>query len=366
MTLRAGVASSISISPASPASPPSPRYRRSPRPLRSPRAALAWAAAAAVVLAALAPRAASACACGCGIFDVGASSFMASNSETGWSMWLRYNYMNQDQNWEGSSRASSADNLDKDLRTSFYFVGAQYMINRSWGVMAELPVLSRSLTTTDDGTVAGPAGSIYTAHLNDLGDLEVLGMYTGLADDLSTALLFGVKLPTGNYTGPTGPLGGQEIDRDSLPGTGSTDLVVGAYHVGALSADNRLAYYVQGRYDYAVWTRNDYRPGNEFDGALGLTYDLGRFGPLTKVAPVLSILGSLRAHDSGANADPPNTGYGRLILAPGIDLRIDKVKVYADIEVPLYQNLNAAPAGSDTSGQLAAPFALKVQVGYDF
>jgi hypothetical protein len=314
------------------------------------------------------PRAARGCACGCGIFDVGANSMFASNADSGWSAWLQYAYLNQNQNREGTSRAPAADNQDKDLRSQFYFLGTQYMFNRSWGLMVELPIVQRSLTTTDDGTVFGPAGSVYTGRLTDLGDLQVMGLYTGLSPDMSTGLILGLKLPTGNYTGPNGPLGGPELDRDTLPGTGSTDVILGGYHFGGLSRDNRLAYYLQLRYEVAFMTRNNYRAGNEFDGALGLTYDLGQVGPFTKFAPIVSLLGSQRQPDSGLNADPDNTGYGRLMIAPGLDLRIDKWKFYADVEIPLYQYLNAASSVTlvGTSGQLAAPAAYKLQIGYDF
>jgi len=144
--------------------------------------------------------------------------------------------------------------------------------------------------------------------------------------------------------------------------------VFGAYHAGGLSADNRLAYYAQARYQVALITRDQYRPGNELDGAIGITYDFGKVGRLTKVAPVLSLLGSLRAADSGANADPLNSGYGRLMIAPGVDFRLDKWKFYADLEVPVFQNLNAASSVSieGTSGQLVTPIAFKLEVGYDF
>ena len=125
--------------------------------------------------------------------------------------------MNQNQNWEGNSKAPASDNKDKRITTSFYTVGGQYMIDRNWTVMAELPTYSRKLTTTDDGTVAGPAGSIYSGKLTDLGDLQVTGTYTGLSPDMSTGLSYGVKLPTGNDTGPNGPLGGAEIDRELCP-----------------------------------------------------------------------------------------------------------------------------------------------------
>jgi hypothetical protein len=342
--------------------------RRGRRPAASGAAGLAWLAVTACAAALLAaPGAAWGCACGCGIFDVGASTYMASDSDSGWSISLQYSYMNQNHNGEGASRGAAADNQDKDLKSSFYFLGVQYMFNRSWSMMLELPVVNRSLTTTDDGTVFGPAGSIYTGRITDLGDLQIMGLYSGLSPDLSTVLLFGVQLPTGNYTGPTGPLGGQEIDRDSLPGSGATEPLLGFYHVGGLNADNSLAWYVQGRYEFAVATRNDYRPGNEFDGALGLTYNFGKVGPLTKLAPVLSLLGSQRAHDSGLNADPPNSGYGRLLIAPGIDMRVNKIRIYGDVELPIYQNVNAADfAITGNAGQLETSVAFKLQVAYDF
>jgi hypothetical protein len=218
------------------------------------------------------------------------------------------------------------------------------------------------------GSVTGIPNSIYTGHIFAQGDLQLTGVYTGISPDLSTGVTFGVKLPTGDFTGPTGPAGGLEFDRDSLPGTGSTDLMLGGYHIGGLNADNSFAYFVQARYQFAVLTQDNYRPGNELDAAAGVTYDLGAFGRLTKVAPVLQLLGSWRRHDDGTAADPLNSGYKRLLIAPGIQVRIDKVRLYADIEVPVYQYTNAASslAIEGTSGQLVSPFNLKLQAAYDF
>jgi hypothetical protein len=291
---------------------------------------------------------------------------MPVNSESGFSLWFRYSYMNQNQNWEGSSRAPASDNPDVQIRTSFYTVGGSVMIDHSWSVMLELPISSRRFTSTDDGTVAGPAGSLYTANLTDLGDMTLMAIYTGLSEDRSTGLSLGVKLPTGNYTGPNGPLGGSEFDRDTLPGTGSTDLVLGAYHVGGINADDSLAWLVQARYQFAFLTRNDYRPGNDLNAALGLTWSFGARGSQTRVTPVLQVIGSYRERDSGATSDPDNSGYKRLLLAPGVEARLGKVRLYADVEFPVYQFTNAAPSGSDRSGQLVAPTLLKAQISYDF
>jgi hypothetical protein len=321
-----------------------------------------------LAVAAISPSAALACACGCSIFDVGANSTFPGQSDSGLTLWARYAFMDQNSNWEGTSHASNADNSDKEIRTNFYFLGGQFMVNHDWGVMVEMPFFSRSLKTTDDGTVQGPAGSVYTGHDDAIGDLVVQGMYTGFAPDMSTGVTFGVKLPSGDYTGPKGSLGGPEFDRDTLPGTGSTDLVLGAYHLGAIDELGQWSYFVQGRYQFAVATRDGYRPGNMFDAAAGVSYDLGRVGPLNKVAPVLQILSSNRQRDSGINADSPNSGYKRILLAPGVNVRAGNVRIYADVEVPIYQRTNAASsvAIEGTSGQLVAARLFKVQLSYDF
>ncbi len=313
-----------------------------------------------------APHAGLACACGCSVFDVGAGTMMPVNSESGFSLWFRYSYLNQNQNWEGSSKAPASDNPDAQIRTSFYTFGGNVMINRSWSVMLELPIYSRQFTSTDDGTVAGPAGSLYTANLTDLGDMTLTALYTGISEDRSTGLSLGAKLPTGNYTVPNGPLGGPEFDRDTLTGTGSTDLVLGAYHVCGLNSDDSLAWFVQAKVQFAARTRNDYRPGNDLNGALGLTWSFGTRGSQTRITPVLQLIGSYRERDSGANSDPDNSGYKRLLLAPGVEARIGKVRLYADVEFPVYQFTNAAPGGSDRSGQLVAPAFFKAQISYDF
>ena len=115
-------------------------------------------------------------------------------------------------------------------------------------------------------------------------------------------------------------------------------------------------------------TIEGYRPGNEFDAAAGLAYDLGAFGPFTKVTPFGQVLNSWRQHDNGAPADPLNSGYERILLAPGLGLRVNQLSISLDIEVPVYQFVNhAANVGIEgTDGQLVASPLYKVVMGYDF
>ncbi|MGA2659321.1 MAG: hypothetical protein ABSH34_17595, partial [Verrucomicrobiota bacterium] len=101
-----------------------------------------------------------------------------------------------------------------------------------------------------------------------------------------------------------------------------------------------------------------YRPGVELDTAAGLAYrglSLGRVG----ITPLAQVIFSERTSDSGANAaSPVASGYQRLMLSPGIEFHIHPVTVYADAEIPVYQNF--------TGNQLAAPVLFKVSVSYMF
>ena len=63
-----------------------------------------------------------------------------------------------------------------------------------------------------------------------------------------------------------------------------------------------------------------------------------------------------------------NSGYRRLLAAIGVELRVRKLRLYADVELPFYQHTDAAAsvAIEGTSGQLVAPALFKSQLEYDF
>lgn len=320
----------------------------------SPKARARNAAASvfAAALLATSSQTALACACGCGVFDVGASSMTPSDSDSGASMWLRYSTLDQTRNWSGDQRAPAAANDDKRVQTRWLTLGAQYLINQSWGVQAELPIAARAFRRTDDdGSVTGTPGTIFTARNRAIGDMTLLGMYTGFSPDKSTGLVFGLKLPTGDFRY-------RLFDRDTQIGSGSTDLVIGGYHLGSLTSDGKLGYFLQTRYQIAVATQGGYRPGAELNAAAGLTYNLGAMAGFDKIAPVAQVIATHRARDGGVNSMPMDTGYTRLSLAPGLDLRIGKAKIYAELQVPVYQRVRG--------NQLVAPLMGKLQIGYDF
>jgi hypothetical protein len=274
----------------------------------------------------------------------------------GGTVWLEYDFMNQYINYHGSQPASWGANPDKQIKTHFLTLGAQYMLNRDWGVMLTMPYWVRTFRT--EGSQPGQINQYNHANF---GDVRIWGMYTGLSEDMSLGLLAGFKLPTGDHTY-------NDFDRDTSIGTGSTDLLLGTYKLGDFPSrigkvdltfrGRPFKWFLQGQYEYPFMTTGNYVPGKEFDAAAGTYYNFGHIGPLKEIAPMLTLYTAVRSHDLGAEADTPSSGYDRLLLAPGGEIRFGMVRIFADIEFPVFQYYNG--------DQLAAPYALKTIVSYDF
>jgi hypothetical protein len=292
----------------------------------------------------LAPTLAHACACGCGVFDVGGSGMLPNG--TGGMAFLQYDYMDQDQNWSGTSKAPDSNNDDKKLESQFTTLGLQYFFNSSWGVSAELPYTFRYFKGTDDG------GGISSHNWSGVGDIHLSAIYTGFFADQSAGVSFGFKLPTGNYTEDT-----DLVDRDTQIGSGSTDILLGGFFRGNLDVNQNWDWFTQAQLDVPTLIQDDYRPGVELDTAAGVDYKgftLGR----VRISPVAQALFSYRASDSGDAADAEGSGYERLLLSPGIEFHIHPVKIYADAEFPIFQNVNG--------DQLVAPVLFKISASYMF
>jgi hypothetical protein len=296
----------------------------------------------AVLLASAIPSPVWACACGCGIFDVGTEALMP--TRPGGFAYLEYDYMDQYKNWSGARQAPYAANPDKRIRTDFFTGGVQYMFNRDWGYMIDVPVVKRHYVTTDSNGVIGSADN------SAIGDIRVRGVYSGFSADMSSGLTFGFKLPTGPYKTPV-------FDRDTQIGSGSTDLLLGAYHMGQIPRAGAWNWFAVGQWDEPVLDQGGYRPGAEIDAAVGAYYDGWRPGAF-KIAPVAQVLGSARWRDLGSNADPANSGYRRVLLSPGLEISKSAVRVYGDVEFPVAQFVNGY--------QLVAPELYKLNVGWSF
>ncbi len=283
-----------------------------------------------------------ACACGCGISMIGTSSLIP-NCEGG-TAFLQYDSVNQSRNWHGSGQ-SNRHNHDRRIETQTYTAGAQYMFNKSWGANVRVPVVTRYKKHFDHDE-----GDLYARH-SDIGDIKLSGIYSGFFDDMSTGITFGLKLPTGQTSS-------KSFDRNEQIGSGSTDLLLGAYHLGNFGA-SRFGYFTQISAEKPMMRHRGFTPGYELSAAIGSYYNAGKLGSLQKVAPMLQFIATKKGRNSGWNGDHmADSGYNMVFFAPGIELNYKQFKLYADVEFPVYRYVNGT--------QLAPQNIYKVILGYNF
>lgn len=303
-------------------------------------------------LLALSPMYALACAsCGCTLSSDWES--LGYSNAAGFKLDVRYDYLNQNQLRSGTHRISSAaasrivnggdtQEVEKYTRNDYLTLGLDYNINASWGINAQLPYIMRghsTLGTASDGTTPGPDGGQYDAQTSDIGDVKVTVRYQGFSPQHNLGVMFGVKLPTGSHTrsgdstdpGAPAPVA---IDRGLQPGTGTTDLIIGAYYVDALSRD--WDYFTQAVFQHAANTRDDYRPGDGLNLNAGL-----RYMAFAGAFPQIQINARKVRGDSGANADTVSTGGTLVYLSPGVVVPVGRqTSVYGFLQLPIYQDVN--------------------------
>ena len=284
-----------------------------------------------------------ACACGCGVLNVATSSLIPSCE--GGTAFLQYDQMNQSRNWN-KHKKSNGHNHDKRIETQTVTAGAQYMFNRDWGAAMRVPYITRQVRNVNHDHE-----TTNTKH-SDIGDIRINGIYAGFFDDMSTGITFGVKLPTGATKD-------SNFNRNTQIGTGSTDSILGAYHVGKFGKSD-FGYFAQASWERPFIRHQGYTPGYEVSYAAGSYYNLGQFGSVKKLAPMLQITGAKKGQDSGWAdvSHNENSGYHQVFFAPGIEMTIQSFKIYADVEFPIYRSVNG--------NQLVPQNLYKVILGYNF
>ncbi len=275
--------------------------------------------------------------CGCSISTDWASQGLSSGS--GWRIDVRYDYVNQNQLRTGTGTVDRGGivlpNPDQEVqlntvtRATNLFV--DYSPNANWGVNVQVPYFDRNHTTIAPGDT-----DVSTSNTESIGDVRVVGRYLGFSEDKSWGLLAGFKFATGSYHNNfiDGPQAGNPLDRGLQPGTGTTDLLVGAFKFGSLSRN--WDYFAQAMVQQAVNSVEDFRPGTALNVNLGL-----RYMAYEHVIPQIQLNTRMEKRESGANADVDNSGATLIYLSPGVTVHIAKsVQAFGFVQVPIYQNVN--------------------------
>jgi hypothetical protein len=314
------------------------------------------------------PLTAHACAtCGCTLSTDAATGY---SSQSGWRVNLEYDYLDQDELRGGSSTVSPArivnqpsdpsldgGEIEKDTTNRYLNLSIGYRPNADWGFTLLLPYVQRDHSTygvqTQPFTPAEIApNQISATSVSGLGDFKLVASYQGFLPTHNLGVQVGVKLPTGNYGGQTddgtivghpvlfksGPLAGQALDTSLQAGTGSTDLIVGAYYYQAVSQN--FDAFVNGQFQAAVSERlhtsgADYRPGNQVTMSAGLRYEAH-----PTWVPQLQINLLHKSADQGAFADRADTAGTVAYLSPGLTVSLrENVQIYAFAQLPVYSQL---------------------------
>jgi len=302
-----------------------------------------------------------ACAsCGCSLnTDYGTQGM---SNAGGWTLDLRYDYVNQNQLRSGTGKISNAaaaatNKPDGDYaevegytKNKYLTASLDYNDGEKWGVTAHLPYISRDHMTYGTTLSDPSATDNYQSKTSGLGDVKLIGRYFGWADEKDWGLQFGLKLPTGRFDG-VDSTGMTAVDPGLQLGTKTTDLILGAYKFGQLGGAENWGYFASGQYQRALNSSNipdslvnpptsapagTYRPGNSVNLNFGLNYH-----GYDQWTPTLQFNYIDKKVDSGSAADTYATGGKLLYVTPGAIVSMtEQTKLLLNLQLPLYQNVN--------------------------
>ena len=296
-----------------------------------------------VPLGLAAPHPVLACAtCGCTLSSDAAMGYSAS---AGWRLNVEYDYIHQDQLRSGTRAVSSVpdgNELERETLNRYITTGLSYSPNSAWNVSLQVPYVVRTHSTFGYFDSTQPMPELSSSRSSSLGDMRLIGSYQGFLPTNNLGLQLGVKLPTGHYGTAIdfdgGPNAGTPLDASLQPGTGSTDVILGAYYYQPISQD--FDFFANGQFQSAVKHHmdqpgNDYRPGNSTTVTLGVRYEND-----PRWVPQLQVNLLHKSRDQGALADIQSTAGNVAYVSPGLTARlVANLHVFAFVQVPVYSNL---------------------------
>ena len=290
------------------------------------------------VLAAFAGAAQASCGSAfCSInTDWGASTTGLSEGST---LDLRYENIRQDQPRAGSRKVAVGEipHHHDEVHTFNQNLIAAYSQTwaSGWGISATVPFVDRDHLHTHNHQGAQVPEQW---NFREVGDVRLTGRYQRFLEGSDTAprmtgFFFGLKLPTGrtNVANDEGDL----AERSLQPGTGTTDLIAGVIYHQQIAASN-AAWFAQLQLQQPLTSHDDFRPGAQLALDVGYAHQFTqRFSGLLQLNTVM------KRRDSGAEAEPADSGGRFVFLSPGLSYKVGEMfRVYAYYQHPLYQYVN--------------------------
>jgi hypothetical protein len=298
--------------------------------------------------------------CGSGFCSINTNTEIQNDSlAPGFSLNLRYEYVDLDQTREGTNkigaRGEPGGHDELETTNSNLVLGFDYAFDSHWGVGVQLPYLNRKHAhlhnPDEDGIAAGEEPEREEWKFSGIGDVRAVGRYRFELGSTSVGIHAGLKLPTGDRNGKNDA--GEEAERSLQLGTGSIDLIAGLFAKGAIG-ETQFRWFAQTQLQHAIATKENFRPGDE------VTLDIGvRYFVTDAFAANLQLNTRYKRRDSGANAEPDESGGKYVFISPGISYAFaGGFQIFGYIQVPLYQNVNGV--------QLTQRAGYVAGVGYRF
>ena len=253
---------------------------------------------------------------------------------------VHYEFIDLDQPRAGTRRVAvgeiARDHDEVETKNRNWVANFDWNAAPAWGLSLSIPYVDRDhLHIRNDGGASTPE----TWHFRSLGDIRLSARHELIAsrDDperiASAGLIAGVKVPTGKID--VANAAGEQAERTLQPGTGTTDLVLGGYwYCGDPIAD--WSWFARAQAVVPMNSRDGYKPGKQVTLDAGYRRGLGR-----DVALMVQLNAHVNDRDSGANAEPADSGKRQLFVSPGISWTFTQnAQAYAFVQLPLYQSVN--------------------------
>jgi hypothetical protein len=261
---------------------------------------------------------------------------------------LRYEYVDQDQPRSGTDRVSVGQipghHDEVETRNRNTIAALDWNLSPAWSLSAILPYVNR-----DHFHIHNHHGEKLEDRwsLRGIGDAKVISRYQAFASadpaaPRSGGFTFGVKVPTGEHDQANGQ--GAVAERSLQPGSGTTDLIAGAWAHGGAPLEG-WTWFALAQGQWATAERDGYKPGEQVQLDGGVRWALGASAALLLQANYL-----YKGRDSGVEAEPADSGQQSFFVSPGVSWNLSRdAQLYAFVQVPLWQKVNGVQLTADWS-----------------
>ena len=262
---------------------------------------------------------------------------------------FRFEAIDLDQPRAGTDRVAAgqipAHHDEVETKNRNWVANADWNLAPTWGLSLSIPYVDR-----EHVHIHNHQGEklLETWRFRDLGDVRLTARHELFASresperQSSAGVMLGVKLPTGKHD--VANADGDVAERTLQPGTGTTDLLVGGYWHGAAPLRD-VSWFARAQGVIPANSREDFRPGRQLLLDVGGRYAAGR-----DVGLMLQLNYIAKGRDSGAEAEPEDSGQRQLWVSPGVSWNVGRnAQLYAFAQFPLYQHVNGVQLTADWS-----------------